>query len=64
MYRFLGTIIGNKPYDYQIKVSELLLSGKNVILSYLQVRERLGLHLLHFYMRKSIRKFIFGKDDL
>ncbi|MCK9255427.1 MAG: CRISPR-associated helicase Cas3', partial [Bacteroidales bacterium] len=33
MYRFLENIIGNKPYDYQIKVSELLLSGKNVILS-------------------------------
>jgi len=33
MHRFLGAIIGNKPYDYQIKVSELLLSDKNVILS-------------------------------
>lgn len=33
MREFLSNIIGGKPYDYQLKVIELLLSGKNVILS-------------------------------
>ncbi|MCO5249450.1 MAG: CRISPR-associated helicase Cas3' [Chitinophagales bacterium] len=33
MREFIKNIIGNEPYEYQIKASELLLSGKNVILS-------------------------------
>ncbi len=33
MKEFIKNIINNEPYDYQLKVSELLLSGKNVILS-------------------------------
>lgn len=33
MIQFYNKILGLKPYNYQIKVAELLLSGKNVILS-------------------------------
>lgn len=33
MKDFFKSIIGNSPYDYQLKVAEILLSGKNVILS-------------------------------
>ena len=30
---FYKDILGFEPYDYQVKVAELLLSGKNLILS-------------------------------
>lgn len=33
MREFIKRLIGNEPYEYQIRVAELLLSGKNVILS-------------------------------
>lgn len=33
MRKFIENIIGNEPYEYQVKVANLLLSGKNVILS-------------------------------
>jgi CRISPR-associated endonuclease/helicase Cas3 len=33
MRNFFKTITGFKPFDYQVKVANLLLGGKNVILS-------------------------------
>ncbi|TAN16645.1 MAG: CRISPR-associated helicase Cas3' [Chitinophagaceae bacterium] len=33
MRTFIKNIIGNEPYGYQLRVAELLLGGKNVILS-------------------------------
>ncbi len=33
MFQYFKNIIGKEPYNYQLKVAEILLSGKNVILS-------------------------------
>lgn len=33
MKQYFENKIGNEPYNYQLKVAEILLSGKNVILS-------------------------------
>lgn len=53
---FYKDIAGFAPYDYQIKVAELLLSGKNVILSVPTGAGKTGASVMPFLYAKQNEK--------